>query len=179
MRSVQYRLGSSTERLRGLQRGPPITRRYSGTLCELCDLLLSLLEDGYALLHVPHVGFERVQRCDHQCLDDRWRACFACHGGSLWKTLLSRGWDPTRLRCGSAIRYGCLSQGGMDTSGLDLVALPIIGLHTYAPPSCQPVVVNKCIHCTNVYYQNAQGGTTTMCRDLRREEEDAVHSLET
>src|SRR5215813_15273987 len=64
------------------------------------------------------------------------------------------------------MRYGCLSQGGMDTSGLDLVALPIIGLHTYAPPSCQPVVVNKCIHCTNVYYQNAQGGTITMCRDL-------------
>src|SRR5215470_9918094 len=42
-RIVRDRLGSSTERLRGLQRGPPITRRPGGTLCHLFDSLLSLL----------------------------------------------------------------------------------------------------------------------------------------
>src|SRR5262245_4658921 len=98
MRSVRYRLGSSTEGLRSLQRGAPIPRRPGGTLCPLFD---SLLEHGDPLLDVPHVRFERVQCRDHQCLDDRCRVCFACHGGSLRKTCLSRGGDPARLRCGS------------------------------------------------------------------------------
>src|SRR5215510_11584937 len=70
-RIVRYRLGGSTERLRSLQRGSPITRSPGGTLCHLFASLLSLLEDGYPLLQVPHVRFERVQCCDHQCLDDR------------------------------------------------------------------------------------------------------------
>jgi hypothetical protein len=63
MRSVRYRLGSSTERLRGLQRDSPRTCRHGGTFCHLFD---SLLEDGDPLLDVPHVRFERVQCCDHE-----------------------------------------------------------------------------------------------------------------
>src|SRR5215831_16582127 len=103
-----------------------MSHRHGGMLCPRCALLL---EDGYALLDVPHVGFERVQCCDDQCLDDRCRACFVRHGGSLWKTFLSRGGNSVRLRDGSVMRYGCLSQGGMDTSGLALVELPTLGLH--------------------------------------------------
>ena len=101
--------------------------RHGGTLCHR---FASLLEDGDPPLQVPRVRFERVQCCNHQCLDDRWRACVACHGGSLCKTFLSRGGNPVRLRDGSVVRGGYLPQGGMDTSGLDLVELPTIGLHT-------------------------------------------------
>src|SRR5262249_17914145 len=64
-RIVRDRLGSSTKRLRGLQRGSPITRRDGGTLCHLFASLLSFLEEGDPLLHVPHMGFERIQYCDH------------------------------------------------------------------------------------------------------------------
>jgi hypothetical protein len=105
MRSVRYRLRSSTERLRGLPRSVPIPCRHGRTFCHL---FASLLEEGYSLLHVPHVGFERVQCCDHQCLNDCCIVCFACHGGSLCKTFLSRGGNPVRLRDGSVIRCGYL-----------------------------------------------------------------------
>ena len=149
--------------------------RHGGTLCHR---FASLLEDGDPLLHVPHVRFERVQCGDHQCLDDRCRACSrVTEGASARRSSPGGGGTPVASPV-TAASFGADTsrRGAWIPAGSTSWRCPPLACIRYAPPSCQTVTVNKCIHCTNVYYQKTKGGTTTMCRDLRREEEeDAAH----